>query len=146
MKKILVAVDFSEIAKESIGHASVIAQDTDIELVLLYVAPPNPDYIGFKSFNKNERQELADVLHKEHSQLQALAHRLVEKNIQAKALLVQGDVVETIMHETKKMHADMIVMGSHGYSGLSRAILGSISEGVLRKSTIPVLIVPARKE
>jgi len=146
MKKILVAVDFSEIAKESIGQAAVFTQGTDIELVLLYIAPPNPDYLGFKSFNKNERQELADVLHKEHSQLQALAHRLVDQDIHAKSLLVQGDVVETLLHEAKKMHADMIVMGSHGYSGVSRAILGSVSEGVLRQSTIPVLIVPARTE
>jgi len=146
MKKILVAVDFSDIAEEAIHHASAIAQGKDIELVLLHVAPPNPDYLGFKSFNKNERHELADLLHSEHTQLQALAHHLSDRNIHAKSIIVQGDTVKTIVHEAKKTHADMIVMGSHGYSGLSRIILGSVSEGVLRQATIPVLIVPIRKE
>lgn len=145
MKKILVAVDFSEMAKEAVGQAAVIAKHAQGELLLLYVAPPNPDYIGMKSFNHDEREELADVLHQEHSQLQDMAHRLTAQGIQTKALLVQGDVIDTILDEARKKNADMIAMGSHGYSGISHALLGSISEGVLRKSKLPVLIVPFRE-
>lgn len=142
MKKILVAVDFSDIANTAVGQAAVIALATNSEITIMYVAPPDPDYIGFKSINKNERNELADVLQKEHHQLQDIAHRLSSQGIQAKALLVQGEPVDTILQEAKKMGSDLIVMGSHGFSGLTRTLLGSVSEGVLKVTTRPLLIVP----
>ena len=53
--------------------------------------------------------------------------------------------METILEEAAKLNADLIILGSHGHGGLLRALLGSVCEGVLRKSILPVLIVPARK-
>ena len=146
MKKILIAVDFSDIANTAVEQASMIALATNAEITIMYVAPPDPDYIGFKSMNKNERNELADVLQKEHHQLQDIAHRLNSQGIQAKALLVQGEPIDTILQEAKKINCNLIVMGSHGFSGITRALLGSVSEGVLRKSTLPLLIVPYKLE
>lgn len=142
MKKILAAVDFSDMAREAVARAATIALGTNAELVLLYVAPENPDYIGFKSLNQNEREELADVLQKEHHQLQEISHHLSEQGVNAKSMIIQGDVVDTILEEASKINAELIVMGSHGYTGLAHALLGSISEGVLRKTTRPLLIVP----
>lgn len=145
MKKILVTVDFSDTAKETLNQATALAKNTESEVFLLYVAPPNPDYIGLKTFNQNEREELAGILHKEHSQLQEMAHELSEQGIQTKALIVQGDIVDSILNEANKKNIDLIIMGSHGYSGITRVLLGSKSEGVLRKTTRPLLIVPHRK-
>ncbi|MBW2274656.1 MAG: universal stress protein, partial [Deltaproteobacteria bacterium] len=49
-----------------------------------------------------------------------------------------------ILAEAKRLAADMIVMGSHGHGALYRALLGSVSEGVLHKATCPLTIVPGR--
>jgi len=147
LRKILVTIDFSDTAKEALAQAIALTNDSKSkpELTLLHVAPPNPDYIGMKSFNQGEREELADVLHKEHKQLQEMAHELTDKEVAARALIVQGDIVDSILNEADKINVDLIVMGSHGYSGFSRALLGSVSEGVLRKTTRPLLIVPHRQ-
>ncbi len=145
MKKILVTVDFSDTAKEALRQAIALVKNTESEVFLLYVAPPNPDYIGLKTFNQGEREELADILHKEHNELQKIAHRLSEQGIQTKALIVQGDIVDSILNEADKKNIDLIIMGSHGYSGMTRVLLGSKSEGVLRRTTRPLLIVPHRK-
>ncbi len=52
--------------------------------------------------------------------------------------------VETILQEVDKLDADLIVIGSHGRGAVLRALLGSTSEGVLHRTRVPVLIVPAR--
>ncbi|NOX42228.1 MAG: universal stress protein [Gammaproteobacteria bacterium] len=145
MKKILVTIDFSDTAKEALNQAITLAHDTNTEIYLLYVAPANPDYIGLKTINQREREELSEILHKEHAQLHEMAHALTKRGVKSKALIMQGDIVDSILHEADKINVDLIVMGSHGYSGLTRALLGSISEGVLKKTTCPILIVPHRE-
>jgi nucleotide-binding universal stress UspA family protein len=57
--------------------------------------------------------------------------------------LLEGDPVSTVLDLAKERSADLIIVGSHGRGGLSRALLGSVAEGILRKSTIPVLVTHA---
>jgi nucleotide-binding universal stress UspA family protein len=56
---------------------------------------------------------------------------------------LEGDTVSTVLDLAKARGADLIIVGSHGRGGLSRALLGSVAEGILRKSTIPVLVTHA---
>jgi nucleotide-binding universal stress UspA family protein len=58
------------------------------------------------------------------------------------ALLVQGVTADTILEEAAKLAADIIVVGSRGKGALQQLVVGSVSEGVLRKSQCPVLVVP----
>ncbi|RMF20673.1 MAG: universal stress protein, partial [Cyanobacteria bacterium J083] len=60
-------------------------------------------------------------------------------------LLIQGATVTTILQEAAKLQAEMIIIGSHGHSSLYKALLGSVSEGIIRQATCPVLIIPTRK-
>jgi len=71
-----------------------------------------------------------------------LAEGVRRKGIEAKALLVQGPAVETILEQAAKARADLIVAGSHGR--LYTALVGSVSEGILRKASCPLPLVPAR--
>jgi len=110
----------------------------------LHIAEPEPDFVGYDVGPKYERDALAEKFHKEHAELQAAADALRADDISAKALLVRGPTVETIIQEAEKFEADMIVLGSHGRGAVSRLLVGSVSEGVLREATCPIVIVPTR--
>jgi nucleotide-binding universal stress UspA family protein len=142
MKKILVAVDFSTVTREVVAHAATLAHKFAAELWIVHVAPPDLDY--FKAMNRAERHEVAEGLHAEHRWLQDQAQDLRTSGVTAHALLVRGAPVDAILDEADKLGADMIVMGSHGHTALYRALVGSVSEGVLRGAKVPLLVIPAR--
>jgi nucleotide-binding universal stress UspA family protein len=72
----------------------------------------------------------------------ALAHAKGSK-VQVRAEAVEGDCVSALVDLATQRGADLIVVGSHGRSGLSRALLGSVAEGILRSSPLPVLVTHA---
>jgi len=67
---------------------------------------------------------------------------LRQEGLDVTALLVRGPTAETIINESKKLEADMIIVGSHGRGAMHRLLVGSISEGVLRHAEKPVLVIP----
>jgi nucleotide-binding universal stress UspA family protein len=69
-----------------------------------------------------------------------------DANIDAATELIEGDCVSALLALAQAKKADLIVVGSHGRSGLTRALLGSVAEGVLRRSPIPVLVTHAPKK
>lgn len=144
MKNILVAVDFSEIGEQVLGNAALLASSLGARLWLIHVSAPDPDFVGYKAGPPGVRDQVAKHLRKEHRQLQSMAEDQRQRGIDATALLVQGPTVETILREAANLEADLIVLGSHGRGAVLRALLGSTSEGVLRKAEVPVFIVPAR--
>jgi nucleotide-binding universal stress UspA family protein len=144
MKNILVPVDFSDVTGGVIEEARVLCEALGAKLWLVHAAAPDPDFVGYDGGPQSVRDSVAQHLREEHRDLQQRAEELRANGIDAVALLIQGPTVETILGEAKRLEADMIVMGSHGHGALYRALLGSISEGVLHKATCPLTIVPAR--
>jgi nucleotide-binding universal stress UspA family protein len=59
-------------------------------------------------------------------------------------LLVQGATIKTILQEAIKLKSDMIVIGSHGHGALYKTLVGSVSEGVIRQASCPVVVIPAQ--
>lgn len=143
MKNIVVTVDFSDTTESVIENARAVARAFGSRLTLIHVTPPEPDFVGFEPGPQTVRDHLAEVFHGQHKQLQDLATRLRSDSIETKALLVQGPTVETIMRESEALGADLIVVGSHGHGAIYDLLLGSISEGVVRRARCPVLIVPS---
>jgi nucleotide-binding universal stress UspA family protein len=146
MRTILVPVDFSQATDAVIAWAADLAERTDGRLWLLHVAAPDPAFVGFEAGPEVVREGRARELRQEHRDLQARADALRAKGLDATALLVEGPTVEKVLAEAQRLEADLIVMGSHGRGALSRALLGSVSEGVLRGAHCPVTILPARGE
>lgn len=144
MQRILVAVDFSETSQAVVELAAALASGLRAELTLVHVAAPEPDFVGYEPGPQTERDARAREFRSEHRHIQALADALRERGLPAKALLLQGPTVETLVAEARRTQAGLIVMGSHGRGPLARALLGSVSEGVLRAGCCPVLVVPAR--
>jgi len=138
----LVPIDFSEATPKVIHQAKTLAEQLTAKIWLIHVAEPDPFFVGYEPGPKSVRDNLSKKFRKEHAHLQEEAEKLRQTGIDATALLVQGPTVQTILNEAKKLKVDMIVMGSHGHGAILKLLVGSVSEGVLRKSAHPVLVVP----
>lgn len=143
MRQILVPVDFSAVTDAVIEQAAALARCFDADLSLLHVAAPDPDFVGYDAGPETVREHVAVDLRNEHRELQALAESLRGRGLRAHAVSVQGSTVETILERAERIGAELIVIGSHGHGALYRALVGSVSEGVIRGSRCPVLLVPS---
>ena len=143
--KLLVAIDFSEITNLILEKAEEIALKTSAKIWLIHVAQPDPDFIGYDVGPDSERKFMAMKFRDQHIKIQKLSVGMKEKGINITPLLVQGPTIETIIKKAKELEVDMIVTGSHGHGTMFHILVGSISKGLLKKSPIPLLIVPAKK-
>jgi len=144
MKTIVVAIDFSAVTADVLERAAELGKGLSAAVWLVHVAAPDPDFVGYDAGPTTVRDQVAHEMRDTHRRVQDEADALRARGVNATALQVQGPTVETILHEAERLHADVIVLGSHGHSALHRALLGSISEGVLHRAACPVLIVPSR--
>ncbi len=144
-KTILVPHDFSRCA----NHASALARDLakihGARLVLLHVAelPPMlgpgatviPDGggapIGVREY----------ALRASEAHLADLAERLRKDGVEVSVVSVAGHVATEVAETAAREHADLIVMGTHGRTGLAHVVLGSVTEKIVRHSLVPVLTV-----
>ena len=143
--KLLVAIDFSEITKLILEKAEEIALKTEAKIWLIHVAQPDPDFIGYDVGPDSERKFMATKFRDQHVKIQKMSNAMKEKGVDITPLLVQGPTIETIINKAKKLKVDMIVTGSHGHGTMFHILVGSISKGLLNKSPIPLLIIPAKK-
>lgn len=143
MKTILVPVDFSDVTNRVIETARSMSRAFSARLVLLHVSEPEPDFIGFEPGPMAVRTAVARDFKKEHQKLEELSATVAVDGFQVLALHVQGPLVEKILDEADKHHADAIVMGSHGHGALFEFLVGSVTSGVLRGAKAPVVVVPA---
>ncbi len=142
MKNILVPIDLKVDTSKVLDYAIELAQSGNMKLWLLHVAAPNPDFVGYEAGPQYIRDARANILREEHGKLQEMVARLATAGIEAQPLLVMGATVETILGEAQRLNADLIVMGTHGRRGLSKAFIGSTCDEVLRANRFPVLVVP----
>jgi nucleotide-binding universal stress UspA family protein len=142
---LLVSIDFSFVTEALLDIVARLA-GPDREIHLLHVTEPDPSFVGLAAGPEEVQHQVAHELERRHGQLEALADGLREKGLAVDALLVPGPTVQTILEQAEKLEADIIVMGSHGRGKLFDLVVGSVSAGVIRKSPVPVLVVPARSE
>src|SRR5262249_10947111 len=144
MKTVVVPIDFSPVTADVVERAAELGKAFGAAVWLIYVAAPDPEFVGYEAGPSTVRDQVAHEMRDTHRRVQDEADRLRAGGVDATALQVQGSTVETILHEAERLHADVIVLGSHGHGALHRALLGSISEGVLHRAACPVLVVPSR--
>jgi nucleotide-binding universal stress UspA family protein len=137
--KILVPVDFSSYSQSTIDYASMIAEKFDATLILLHVIESLPYSVTdtFKVIaHRNSLQTLATSL------LQNLSESLLARKLAVKTRLVWGTASREILSEARREKPDLIVMGTHGRTGLPHVVMGSVAEKTVRLSRVPVLTVP----
>lgn len=140
-KHILVAVDGSECASDALTIAIEIAVARQAMLSILYVVdplkaiPPVVDMYG-------SPPEFTEELTKDgFAILKTCGGRAAAAGAQFETSLLDGPPVATIVNYAREKKVDLIVLGSHGRKGLSRVLLGSVAEGVMRDAKCPTLIV-----
>lgn len=139
---ILLAVDLSIASEKVLDAARLIAEDRGAKVYVLHVADPDPDFVGFQTASPAVRQTIARELRREHRAVQLLTDQLSDEGVDATALLLRGATVDTILREADRIKAQMIVIGTHGHRAVYDVLVGSVSAGVIRKSKIPILVVP----
>lgn len=142
MKNILVALDFKGNEKLLINTAYEFAEGFQAKLWLVHITAPNPEYIGYEAGPQYIRDNRATELKKEHKLLETYANNLNEKGVKSDGLLLQGATIEMIMKETNKLNIDLIIIGHQEHDFIYKALFGSVSRNIIKKSKIPVLIVP----
>ncbi len=142
---ILAAVDFSPVTGRVLETLAQLAATVPAKVWLVHVAPPDPAFVGYEAGPKAVRGQVAAEHHARHQELQQLALGLRSKGVETTPLLIQGPTVATIVAEAEKLAAALIVLGSHGHGAVYDLLVGRVSEGVVRVSTVPVLLVPARR-
>ncbi len=140
---ILVAVDLSSASQKILQYVKTLSLDLSAKVWLLYAEKPDLGFVGFGPGRpQSVLDEVTDKFEKKRKELQDEAGKLKNLGIDAEPLLVQGAALEVILDEASKLNIDLIVVGSHGHGAVYHLMVGSVSEGVLHRSTCPVLVVP----
>ncbi len=139
---VLVAVDLSSASQKILHYVKPLALGLSANVWLLYAAKSELGFVGFGLSQQPVEGLVAQEFHKEHKELQNEADKLRNTGIDTGVLLVQGSAVEVILHESSKLKTDLIVVGSHGHGAVYHLAVGSVSEGVLHRSSCPVLVIP----
>ena len=139
-KKILVPCDFADCSRQACDVGLELAQTFRVPLVLLHVFQfPPAIYTGMPALTVPEYDQLVEAsartaLHDESARLQG-------KGVSLETSFARGIAWEEIIETAKRLDVGLIVMGSHGRRGLTRAIMGSVAEKVVRLSPVPVLTI-----
>ena len=141
---ILTAIDFFDSTDNIIRVTRKLAKAMNAKVRLLHVAEPDPDFVGFDVGPHEVRDQIAAEFHKEHKDLQDLANRLRGEGVDATAIVVQGVIVDTVLAHAESHDTDLLIVGSHGHGAVYDILVGSISEGIIRKANCPVTVVPAK--
>jgi nucleotide-binding universal stress UspA family protein len=151
--RLLVAIDFSEFADNIITEAERMARTLTAKVFLLHVLPA-PSPIIDQTGNVETMQQADSSLAKENfselsesasAKLLSISERLQKNSIDTTVIIGYNNEVDAIIDASEKNRVDMIMLGTHGHGALYHLLIGSVSEGVVRKATCPVIIVPARK-
>jgi nucleotide-binding universal stress UspA family protein len=145
--RILVPVDFSDASLRALDYAVEFGRRRMAQLIVLHAVEPvyypalEATYgIGFDLGNVYDQIEQAA-----RTRLARLAGELRARRVKVRTLLAQGTAHQVIVDSAAKLKADLIVMSTHGRSGLSHALLGSVAERVLRTAKCPVVTVRGRR-
>jgi nucleotide-binding universal stress UspA family protein len=136
IRTILHPTDFSECSEYAFFMACALARDYGAKLLLLHVKPlPTALYGEFGAFPT----ETADSI--EELKNRMLAIKPSDPSIPVERRLIEGEISEEIIRLSQDQSCDLIVLGTHGRTGLQRLLMGSVAEQVMRKAACPVLTV-----
>jgi nucleotide-binding universal stress UspA family protein len=139
LRKVLVPLDFSECACHALRYAAAFAGKVGASLVLLHVVEPavgGDHYLTLSPTLDDTNQQLVEA---GRERLETLCQRQVCRQLSCETLVRLGWAASEIVDTARALGADLIIMGTHGRSGLKHVLLGSTAEKVVRQAPCPVL-------
>jgi nucleotide-binding universal stress UspA family protein len=135
IRTILHPTDFSDRSENAFRVACALARDHGGKVVVLHVAQPRVTVYGDMILPGPAEPNLGEIKKK------LLAVRPPESGAQVEHRLQEGDAVEEILRVAEETTSDLIVMGTHGRTGLRRLLMGSVAEQIMRRAPCPVVTV-----
>jgi nucleotide-binding universal stress UspA family protein len=146
VKKILVPLDGSEVAMSILPVVEEFAKTMGASLVLYHSVAPLSAYPGFESAGAAALGEAVEEMQRQAREILARAAQEVKsRGVEATAVVSLGTTVDGVLRAADEIDVDLIAIATHGRSGLGRAVLGSVADGVVRRSAdVPCLVIRPR--
>jgi nucleotide-binding universal stress UspA family protein len=145
LRRILVPVDFTETSDRALVYAIELARRFEAGITVMH-AYQIPVY-GFPDASYITTSEMAaQISNVAQKRLDTIVDTNKTAGVDMNAFLRDGVPWEEINAVAAEVHADLIIIGTHGRRGLARALLGSVAENVIRTSTMPVLVIHGPRE
>lgn len=141
IRSILVPIDFSVHSKNALKYAVPLAEKFGASLHLVYVVEPTiyPADLGFGQVVLPGVEE--ELREKGEGELEALMHREIGQRLKATAAVRTGNPHQEILREAEEKGVDLIVVATHGHSGVEHMLFGSTADRIVRRSKVPVLTI-----
>jgi len=148
VKSILLPTDFSECGNYALSYATSMARAFSASIIFVHVIEPIVPSVGYSGMT--EPLPIADI----SDQLEDSAERELPKfaeckecaGLQVEEVIVHGEAASEIVRVAKERAVDLIVVSSHGRTGLGRILFGSTAEAIVRHAPCPVLVVKPPQE
>lgn len=145
IQKILVPVDFSEYSKMALDYSIEFSKRFNSDLILIYVIEPivYPSDFGLGQIPINQVD--FEIQSKAEEELKKLIDEKVPPEVKSSFVVRTGKPFLEIINAAQEFNCDLIIIATHGHTGIEHILFGSTAEKVVRKSPIPVLTVREKK-
>lgn len=144
IKKVLIAMDYDETSQKVAEVGFSMANALNAETILLHVISEQPVYYSSYTYMRELQVDiLGDLKKATQVFLDKAKKHLGDESI--KTILKEGDIAEAILKTAKEFNVDIIIIGSHSRKWLENIIMGSQAEEVLKKTSVPLFIIPTKK-
>jgi universal stress protein A len=140
---ILCPVDFSDASRKAVQYAREFAAGMGATVHLMNVVEPRPMAVDI-TLNYVPLEE--DLEKAAAEDLKVILQELTQAGLRAECSIEFGNPSDVILEKADELDVNLVIMGSHGKKGLSRLIMGSVAETVVRKANCPVLIVKSEEK
>lgn len=138
IKKILCAIDFSEVSPMVADYAHTLAKAFDAQVILIYSAPSLNQYVSFHVPPNSIETFVGEIVTGAEQSMEAfIAQYLADLKVTGR--VVSGYAAEEIIKCADEEKVDLVVMGTHGRKGIDRILFGSVAEKVVKSANCPVL-------
>ncbi len=148
IRSILLPTDFSECGNYALSYAASLARTFGATILCVHVIEPMVPTVGYSGMT--EPLPIADIADRledsAERELPKLAEREECAGLDVEELIVHGEAASEIVRVAKERSVDLIVVSSHGRTGLGRILFGSTAEAIVRHAPCPVLVVKPAKE
>ena len=146
MKRILVAIDFSDVTDEVLSKAIMLSRALEGQLLILHVNDSAPYHYTPKKQSDIESEPEEEAAKVEQHTLETVRGRLSNEKMEAEFRLMEGPAADNIISAAREFAADLIVMGAHEHGKFYHCLFDDTTDSIIRHTTCPILVVPHKEE
>ncbi len=140
-RRILWPTDFSDFAKSTLPHLQWLAERNQADVVLLHVLTPDEADVEPGITGQIWDRLLDEGRKRAEAQLNLLSEELGRHGLRVQTVLGSGVAFQEILDVAERLHCDLIVLATHGRTGLRHVLIGSVAEKVVRRAACPVFVI-----